>query len=110
MQLTTRFQAISEFIPMLRQRSLVLGIPDQALAKTELSELYRPYSAGSGKTGVRGLNGLQGIPELMEVRGPISSLRLRQLGGNDKGERLLHGSSNGSHSILQWQRILKMKK
>jgi hypothetical protein len=54
-----------------------LGIQEQALAKTELSELYRPYSAGSGKAGVPGLNGSQRIPELLEMRGPISSSRWR---------------------------------
>jgi hypothetical protein len=51
----------------------------------------------------------QGIPELMEMRGPISSLG-RQLQRNDRGERLLHGSKSGSHSITQSQRILKLIK
>jgi hypothetical protein len=94
---------------MLRQLSPVLGIQEQALAKTEHSEQYRLYSAGLGKVGVRGLNGFQGIPELLEMRGPISSLA-RQLQRDDTGERLLHGSKNGSHSILQSQKILKLIK
>jgi hypothetical protein len=59
--------------------------------------------------GVRGLNGFQGILELMEMRGLISSVK-RQLQRNDTGERLLYGSKNGSHGILQWQRILKLTK
>jgi hypothetical protein len=75
-----------------------LGIEEQALAKTEQSELYRLYSAGFGKVGVRESNGFQGIPELLEMRGPISSLA-RQLERDDTGECLLHGSNNGSHSI-----------
>jgi hypothetical protein len=50
---------------------------------------------------------IQGI--LMEMRGPISSLEM-QLQRNEKGEHLLHGSKNGSHSTLQWQRILKLTK
>jgi hypothetical protein len=41
------------------------------------------------------------------MRGPISLLA-RQLQRDDTGERLLHGSKNGSHSILQSQRILKL--
>jgi hypothetical protein len=43
------------------------------------------------------------------MRGPISSLA-RQLQRDDTGERLLHGSKNGSHSILQSQKILKLIK
>jgi hypothetical protein len=43
------------------------------------------------------------------MRGRISSLA-RQLQRDDTGERLLHGSKNGSHSILQSQRILKLIK
>jgi hypothetical protein len=43
------------------------------------------------------------------MRGPISSLEM-QLQRNEKGEHLLHGSKNGSHSTLQWQRILKLTK
>jgi hypothetical protein len=54
-------------------------------------------------------HGFQGIPELLEMRGPISSLA-RQLQRDDTGERLLHGLKNGSHSILQSQRILKLIK
>jgi hypothetical protein len=43
------------------------------------------------------------------MRGPISSLA-RQLQSDDTGERLLHGSKNGSHSILQSQKILELIK
>jgi hypothetical protein len=71
--------------------------------------VVRLYSAGLGKVGVRGSNGFQDIPELLEMRGPISSLA-RQLQRDDTGERLLYGSKNGSHSILQSQRILKLIK
>jgi hypothetical protein len=58
---------------------------------------------------VQGSNGFQSIPELLEMRGPISSLA-RQLQRDDTGKRLLHGSKNGSHSILQLQKILKLIK
>jgi hypothetical protein len=58
---------------------------------------------------IRGSIGFQGIPELLAMRGPISSLA-RQLQRDDTGERLLHGSKNGSHSILQSQKILKLIK
>jgi hypothetical protein len=71
--------------------------------------VVQAYSAGLGKVGVRGSNGFQGIPELLEMRGPISSLA-RQLQREDTGEHPLHGSKNGSHSILQSQKILKLIK
>jgi hypothetical protein len=78
-------------------------------AKTELSEWCGPYSAGSGKVGVRGLNGFQGILDLIDTRGPISSV-VRQLHRADRGEDRLYGSKSGSHSIIQSQRILKLIK
>jgi hypothetical protein len=43
------------------------------------------------------------------MRWPISPL-IRQLQRDNMGERLLHGSKNRSHSILQSRKILKLTK
>jgi hypothetical protein len=62
-----------------------------------------------GKVGVRVSNGFQAILELLELRGPIRSV-VTQLQRDNMGERLLYGSKNGSHSILESQKILKLIK